>query len=101
MSRMHTDRAKYNAKRILAFSKIVIIYYIIFHMYDCIWYFLGTDQDDMSPGPEGITFMSGWVYSKYNSLKRHEFFKIYISAYYFIVTTFATVGYGDITATNS
>jgi len=50
------------------------------------WYFISTLDDD------AMSWVNKNNYSDYTS------FHLYLLSYYFILTTFSTVGYGDISA---
>ena len=72
-------------KRILYFF---IIFSIVCHLLTCIWYFISQ-----------LNTSRNWVI-KLNYLDRSES-EMYIASLYWVITTLATVGYGDITPDNS
>ena len=64
---------------------------LIIHILSCLWvFFCGFFEGDT----EGTTFID----VKYKSLMKGE---QYLTSLYFIITTFSTVGYGDISASNN
>ena len=73
------------SKRFLYFT---CIFFIVCHLLTCSWYFISTLDD-----------RNNWVL-KYGYSDRSEN-ELYISSAYWVVTTLATVGYGDITPANS
>lgn len=68
----------------------VIASSIIIHIFACLWVFLC----HMSQDSGAIT----WLDDQDKSLSNVE---IYLTSYYFMITTFSTVGYGDISIQNS
>jgi len=63
---------------------LVISFFLFCHLISCIWIIFS------EIGEEGFV---GWIES-YGLSDRTEF-QIYVISYYFIITTFSTVGYGD------
>ena len=72
-------------KRLLYFF---ISFTLLCHLLTCLWFFLSTLNPQMN-----------WVL-KYNFTDKSSF-EQYSASLYWVVTTLATVGYGDITASNS
>ena len=68
------------------------IFLMIGHTMGCIWVFTGDLSTD-EPNE------NNWI--KEQSLENSTNYKIYITAIYFTVTTITTVGYGDISGTNT
>lgn len=60
------------------------------HVTACLWIFIGKMDDNSK---------NTWIYKK--GLTDDDEIDIYITAFYFTVTTLVTVGYGDITAYNN
>ena len=78
-----------------------MIYYMIFHLFACIWFFLGTYENKESryPDSEGMLyFKQGWIFNFRSELNVDDYLIVYLQSLYFVVTTFATVGYGDVLA---
>lgn len=67
---------------------LVIVFFIFCHFMACIWIILG--ERDVS---------DSWI-NRFE-LKGESHFTLYVIAYYFIITTFSTVGYGDFSPGNS
>jgi len=64
---------------------------LIIHILSCLWVFFCGFY-------EGETEGKSFIDANYKSLKKEE---QYITSLYFIITTFSTVGYGDISASNN
>ncbi|TNV86814.1 hypothetical protein FGO68_gene1058 [Halteria grandinella] len=69
---------------------MLIIYLVLQHIIACLWIFTARFADDAK---------ETWIYK--SKLIDSDDFTLYISAFYFTVTTVVTVGYGDITAVNA
>jgi Ion channel len=72
------------------FIFMLIIYLVLQHIIACLWIFTARFADDSK---------ETWIYR--SQLIDATDVALYISAFYFTVTTVVTVGYGDITAVNS
>lgn len=70
------------------FIYFIFVFLIICHLLTCCWYFIST-----------LDNKNNWVL-KYGYVDRSDS-ELYISSAYWVVTTLATVGYGDITPANS
>ena len=68
------------------FSSILIIFSCL-HFSSCFFIFIGKNE------------FQGWILN--NNLQDKSFMDLYIAALYYQMTTLTTVGYGDISATNS
>lgn len=71
----------------------------ICHLLACGWYYVGSDVE-----VEGLAPQRGWIYNQMddvwnatNDRKEISFGTMYITCYYWAITTISTVGYGDIT----
>jgi predicted membrane protein len=64
---------------------------IVGHLVACIWIFSAKVIEN--------SHRANWIYD--NQMQDFDNFELYIAAYYFTVTTITTVGYGDITATQT
>ena len=62
----------------------VLISLNTFHFCNCVFIFIGKNE------------YPGWIIK--NNLQDNNFIDIYIAAFYYLMTTLTTVGYGDITA---
>lgn len=69
------------------FIFMLIIYLILQHIIACIWIFTARFDEDSK---------KNWIYKM--NLVDAPISELYVSAFYFTVTTIVTVGYGDITA---
>ena len=74
--------------------KVLLIYFLLFHCFSLIWIYIEYRED-------GILIRDGWL-SEYikGDLTRDNYATVYRKSFYFVVTNFATVGYGDLKATN-
>ena len=66
-----------------------MLFILLIHVCTCFWVFIGNLEDS----PENWYYQK--VYQNYSDAD------LYIAAFYFVVTTIATVGYGDITSNTS
>jgi potassium voltage-gated channel Eag-related subfamily H protein 6/hyperpolarization activated cyclic nucleotide-gated potassium channel 2 len=66
--------------------QLLISFFILQHVTACLWIFVGRMEDDSK---------INWIYTKGMIDESHS--KLYLTAFYFTVTTLVTVGYGDIT----
>lgn len=71
------------------FIFMLIIYLILQHIIACIWIFTAKFDESSK---------KNWIYKM--NLEDAPVSELYVSAFYFTVTTIVTVGYGDITAQN-
>ncbi|TNV85840.1 hypothetical protein FGO68_gene9701 [Halteria grandinella] len=67
--------------------QLLILFFALQHLTASIWIFVGKMDDDSK---------TNWIYSK--GMTDAEDLELYVTAFYFTVTTLVTVGYGDITA---
>ncbi len=80
-------RISATSERLLMMTMILIL---LQHVVACIWVYVAKFDDSSK---------ENWIYQKgFNDLPVVE---LYITSFYFTVTTIMTVGYGDITAYNS
>ena len=68
---------------------IIIMSVLVTHVFACLWIFLS-----QMGGPDNQSWMD-------DDLKAQPTSEQYATAFYFTITTFSTVGYGDISATNN
>lgn len=66
---------------------LMVIFIVLIHVISCLWIFIAR-FDDLTK--------NNWIYAK--ELLDTPDFELYITSFYFSVTTIVTVGYGDITA---
>lgn len=69
--------------------QLVISFFVLQHVTACLWIFIGNLDD----GKNNWIYIKGYIDASYGD--------IYITSFYFTVTTLVTVGYGDITANNN
>lgn len=70
-------------------------FYIIMvsHFFACLWVLIGQFFYE--------TESSGWIQAGIeNEIIQYDFLSVYISAFYWVITTFTSVGYGDIVGAN-
>ena len=67
-----------------------LIFFLLCHIVSCFWVIIFAFQEDVT---------TTWIYK--NGFQDLDNFDLYIRAYYFIVTTITTVGFGDITTYNT
>ncbi|CDW89496.1 cation channel family protein [Stylonychia lemnae] len=68
---------------------LMLIFIVLCHIFACLWIFVGLFDDTKN----------NWIYQK--EYQDYKNFQLYITSFYFTVTTIVTVGYGDITAQNT
>ena len=73
----------------------VLVCIITIHTAGCIWIFI---HNEMVPKSEDDEPVETWI--TYNSFDELDDLDLYTTAIYFTITTFTTVGYGDISARN-
>ena len=77
-------------KTVVNIFRLIVQICFITHLFGCLWILIGlisfNEHDD------------GWI--KYNveesQIQRDEFFSLYISSVYWVITTISSVGFGDI-----
>lgn len=66
---------------------------MVSHFFACLWVLIGQYFYE--------TERSGWIQAGIeNEIITYDFFSVYISAFYWVITTFTSVGYGDIVGAN-
>ncbi|CDW83278.1 voltagegated ion channel superfamily [Stylonychia lemnae] len=101
------------AKRIIEIFKIIVVYYFIFHLHSCFWHYIGLtnhntnyiydkhqSQNYRDPNSNST---KGWISLVFNDTTNYaneDYLQIYLRSQYLIISSFATVGYGDIHATD-
>lgn len=79
-------------------SFFVIVLSLLCHCVACLWIFQTSIQEE-NPDPDSWDSNMNWITKNgFEDLTRSE---LYIVAFYWTVTTISTVGYGDISGTNS
>lgn len=80
------------------FLKLEITVVLLTHIMACIWIQLGTLNDNNGQTGWVSQFMDDQIITQNDvTLKKYSFMvEIYANAFYFILTTITTVGYGDI-----
>lgn len=69
---------------------LLLIFLILVHVIACFWVFIGKFDD---------TSKNNWIYAK--GIVDMDDYNLYVTSFYFSITTIVTVGYGDITAINA
>jgi hypothetical protein len=69
---------------------LLMIFFVLCHINSCIWIYVAKFDE---------TSKNNWIYS--NGFEDYDNFTLYITSFYFTVTTIVTVGYGDIHAYNT
>ena len=67
-----------------------MVFFLMIHIIACFWIFIAKFDE---------TSKDNWIYSK--GFQDFSEYDLYMSSFYFSVTTIVTVGYGDITAISS
>jgi hypothetical protein len=86
------------SKNISFLTNRLLFFLLVFHIFACIWIYLGffdygETQGWVNSQQESYEFIRG---ENTGALDKHlQKLTTYSSAIYFIVTTFTTVGYGD------
>lgn len=75
----------------------VIVFVIIIHVIACLWVITAQMADLVYGSDDGQTDVESWM-DPYNTLTNYA---LYLTSIYFSVTTITTVGYGDITGSNT
>ena len=78
-------------KELLNIFRLLMIIMIITHFFGCLWVWIGLYYK--------IKYEQGWIVKAIGGgiLVDEGFFDIYIASVFWIITTFTSVGYGDIT----
>ena len=66
---------------------LLIIFLLLVHIIACFWVFIAKFDENSK---------DNWIYNK--DYVDYEDYELYVTSFYFSVTTIVTVGYGDITA---
>lgn len=62
----------------------------------CLWILIGESQ--FNNDDEGDIDGRGWIYAmQENQIMKKDYWSKYIAAFYWVITTFSSVGYGDLT----
>lgn len=69
---------------------LIVSSFMMSHIFACLWVFFSQLSED----GDGESFMTG-------EAKDMTVMQQYLTSFYFIITTFSTVGYGDISAANT
>eukprot|EP00347_Sterkiella_histriomuscorum_P012208 403369479 len=108
----HSTVNKPKISRTIELFKIVLIYYFIFHLHSCIWHYLGITNSTLtqtyglhnSQNYQNSTNQTkGWISLVMNGTvdySKQDYIDIYLRSQFFIISSFATVGYGDIHGTD-
>jgi len=67
-----------------------VLFFLLIHIIACFWIFIGRFDENSK---------DNWIYSK--NMQDFSDYDLYVTSFYFSVTTIVTVGYGDITAISS
>jgi hypothetical protein len=67
-----------------------LVFFLLIHIIACFWIFIAKFDESSK---------DNWIYSK--GYHDNDVYDLYVSSFYFSVTTIVTVGYGDITAISS
>ena len=76
---------------------------LVVHVMACIWIFVGQEsvRENLNLNGDSPVFHS-WINSNSNfNFNQYSTFQLYTASLYYTVTTITTVGYGDISGTNT
>eukprot|EP00347_Sterkiella_histriomuscorum_P000052 403377369 len=112
--KMFQERKQFIHK-FIKFLRLIFLYFLIFHIFACSWFYLAYQPENIGIGDiwyadkegnyhkeksENQIFKDGWGYYLWVEINIDEYSRIYLRALYFILSTFSTNGYGDISAMN-
>lgn len=86
----------------LVFS--IMLFFMFCHFMACFWIFTAELSKDDYIDPQGnvkkqVAKIIDWIIKgQYNDMAKYE---LYVTSFYFTITTMTTVGYGDISGTNT
>jgi hypothetical protein len=69
---------------------LLLVFFLMIHIIACFWIFIARFDE---------TSKDNWIY--YKEMQDFSIYDLYVTSFYFSVTTIITVGYGDITAISS
>ncbi len=97
LSIITSEKHKNTFKKTVKAINMITLYYLIFHIFSCFCMFIGVfeNSDDFQQAEE-VTITIGWISKLSNLITEENFRNLYLRAFYFVITNFATVGYGDI-----
>lgn len=73
----------------------IVIFIMFSHFSACFWIFTA----ELSEQPDVVDESGNWIHAnEYETLSK---FHLYLTSFYFTITTMTTVGYGDISGTNT
>lgn len=79
------------------FTSILVMVYVMMHSVSCVWLLIGETYDHswIHHKTLGLNTLYGTIEMEDGSLQADRLTR-YITAFYWAVTTLATVGYGDV-----
>eukprot|EP00347_Sterkiella_histriomuscorum_P022982 403336404 len=73
--------------KVISIIRIIMIFYFLFHLLSCMWLYIGEIESQNQ---------DGWISD--SDLHQTKLSSLYIKSLYYILTSFATVGFGDFSA---
>ena len=74
--------------------KLFVKLFFVSHVFANIWVYIGEY--------ELVNSDAGWIQTAYEKgIQKKDFISVYITALYWVITTFSSVGYGDITGSTT
>ena len=75
-------------KIVMSMLRLLIQVIVVSHFFACIWALIGQYN---------LKYKTGWIHlAMSNNYQTTNYFSIYLTAFYWVITTFTSVGYGDI-----
>ena len=67
---------------------LLVVLFFVSHFFACSWILIGK---------QALENEDGWIYeNSKNGIQKPDYWSLYISAVYWVITSFSSVGYGDI-----
>ena len=78
----------------MSMLRLLIQVVVVSHYFACIWALIGQYNLEHN--------QNGWIFLAIeNDYQSKDYFAIYLTAFYWVITTFTSVGYGDILGVTS